>query len=445
MAAALAAVDPATAVQRYLQCDGRYLTIGAKIYNLSQSQVYLVSIGKAAVPMGLAAAESLGEKVAHAIFVAKKTDRDWAAEIEAAPVSLPPAAFQLFLAGHPVPDEESVRAGTAVLNLLQQTTGDDLVIFLISGGASALLAQPVLPLADWQALTNALLASGCTIEELNTVRRQLDTVKGGGLARAAAPAACASLILSDVVGNPLEAIGSGPTVITNESPADALAVLNRYQLQESLATAVWQNLVQQLETDPADAPPEPATNQHQIIADVAEAAKAALARAAQMGFVAQVLTTHLEGEAREAGRFAAALAKDCPPGRCLILGGETTVTLHGDGRGGRNQELALATAVALEGWPNRVVVSLATDGEDGPTDAAGAIVTGETAVTARQHQLDPVAYLQNNASYNFFSELDTAVAADQPRYQIKVGATGTNVNDLVIILTYPAAAPDTTN
>jgi hydroxypyruvate reductase len=441
--AVLAAADPAAAVQRHLQCDGRYLTVGSEIYTMSKGQIYLISVGKAAVTMGLAAANILGNKLAHAIFVAKKTDRDWTAEIEASPLSLQSSTFSLFQSGHPVPDEESVRAGAAVLDLLHQTNEDDLVIFLISGGASALLARPLLPLADWQALTNALLASGCTIAELNTVRRQLDAVKGGGLARAAAPATCASLILSDVVGSPLEAIGSGPTVISDESPADALAdalaVLHRYRLHETLETAVWQNLTQQLETNPPGSQPKPADNQHDIIADVGQAAHAALTKAAQLGFISQILTTHLEGEAREAGRFAAALAKDNPPGRCLILGGETTVTLHGQGRGGRNQELALAAAIALEGWPGQVVVSLATDGEDGPTDAAGAMVTGETAVIARRHHLNPITFLQNNDSYRFFRELDTAVSENRPPHHIKIGATGTNVNDLIIILTYPVA------
>lgn len=444
IAAALAAADPAAAVQRYLQCDGRYLSIGSEIYTMSKGQVYLISVGKASVTMGLAAAEILGDKLAHAIFVAKKTDRDWQAEIETAAFSLPPSACDLFQSGHPVPNEESIRAATAVFDLLHQTTADDLVIFLISGGASALLAHPLLPLADWQALTTALLASGCTITELNTVRRQLDTVKGGGLARAAAPAACASLILSDVIGSPLEAIGSGPTFISDESPADALAVLRRYQLHEALETAVWQNLTRQLEANQASALPEPAENWHDIIADVSHAARAVLTKAAQLGFIAQILTTHLEGEAREAGRFAAALAKGSPSGRCLILGGETTVTLRGEGRGGRNQELALAAAISLEGWPDRVIISLATDGEDGPTDAAGAIVTGETAVTARRQHLNPITFLENNDSYAFFSELDTAVAENQPFHHIKIGATGTNINDLLIILTYPAA-PDSMN
>jgi hydroxypyruvate reductase len=199
---------------------------------------------------------------------------------------------------------------------------------------------------------------------------------------------------------------------------------------------VWQNLIQQLESYQANPLPAPAQNHHVIISDVAQAANAALTKAAQLGFVTQILTTHLEGEAREMGQLAAALAKDNPPGRCLILGGETTVTMRGDGLGGRNQELALSAAIALAGWPNRAVVSLATDGEDGPTDAAGAIVTGETAVIAQSHQLNPATFLQNNNSYHFFTGLDTVVPANQPRHHLKIGATGTNVNDLIIILTY---------
>jgi hydroxypyruvate reductase len=435
--AALDAADPALAVKRHMEVDGRSLTIGETIHSLDQGEIYIISVGKAAVTMGLAAAEILESHLTQAIFVAKKTDRDWAVEIETAAASYLTSAYQLFQAGHPVPDEASVQAGTAVLDLLQKTTEFDLVIFLISGGASALLAQPLLPLADWQSLTQALLASGCTIEELNTVRRQLDTVKGGGLARAAAPAVCASLILSDVIGNPLEAIGSGPTVITDESPADALAILERYGIQERLETAVWQTLNQKLTVNNDELPPAPVKNDHFIIADLRTSAQAALTKAAQLGFISQILTTQLEGEAREAGRFVAALAKDCNQGHCLILGGETTVTLQGQGLGGRNQEMALSAAIALAGWPNRVVFCLATDGEDGPTDAAGAVVTGETAVLAQQHQLNPQAYLQNNDSYHFFAALDTAVAG-QPTHHLQIGATGTNVNDLAIILAYPA-------
>ena len=441
--AALAAVDPAAAVKRHLQRDGRILTIGSEPINWGQGQIFLISVGKAAVPMALAAADILGDTLTEAILITKKTTRDWRSEIENASFPLPPSAFKLFLSGHPLPDEESVRAGTAVLDRLSSTTENDLVLFLISGGTSALLTQPILPLADWLQLNQALLASGCTINELNCVRRQLDRVKGGGLARAAAPAACASLILSDVIGNPLETIGSGPTVFVHETRAAALTVLARYQITERLETAVWQRLLTALESEQPPPSPPPSENRRLIIGDLRQAATAAMTKAAQMGFIAQILTTRLEGEAREIGKVAAALAKDAPAGRCIILGGETTVTLRGQGQGGRNQELALAAAIALEGWANRVVIAFASDGEDGPTDAAGAMVTGATAVTAGHHQLSPAAYLANNDSYTFFRQLDmieteTETECVPPAQRhIQTGPTGTNVNDLLFILTYP--------
>ncbi|MCP4424565.1 MAG: DUF4147 domain-containing protein [Chloroflexi bacterium] len=439
--AAIAAVDPATAVKRHLQRDGRTILVGTESYNLAEpGRVHLISVGKAAIPMALAAAEILGETLTAAILVAKKTARDWRLEIENSP--LDPQSSRLFEAGHPIPNDESVRAGTAVLNLLAQTTDDDLVLFLISGGASALLARPLIPLDDWRQLTGALLASGCAINELNCIRRQLDRVKGGGLARAAAPAACASLILSDVIGNPLAAIGSGPTVFTDETPADAQAVLTRYNIEEKLETAVNQRIIAALRTEIGTKIEiaQPRRNQHLIVGDLNQAAAAVMTKAAQLGFIAQILTTQLEGEAREVGKVAAALAKDAPAGRCFILGGETTVTLRGQGQGGRNQELALAAAIALEGCPDRVIISFATDGEDGPTDAAGGIVTGETAVLAAINQLNPIACLDNNDSYTFFQQLETEIEAEVERiwrHHIKSGSTGTNVNDLVVILSYP--------
>ena len=435
--AALAAVNPAAAVKRHLRWDGRSLNIGQETYDLEQGRVLLISVGKAAVPMGLAAVETLDDLLSAAIFIAKETSRDWREEIKNSALDLPPATFSLFLAGHPIPNESSLRAGAAVLARLGQTSDDDLVLFLISGGASSLLAQPLVPLADWQKLTSVLLTSGCTINELNCVRRQLDGVKGGGLVRAAAPTACASLILSDVIGNPLAIIGSGPTVIDDETADDALAILTRYQIARKLETIEWRRLNAALLSDRNAPRAQPGPNQHLIVGDVRGAAEAAMTKAAQLGFVAQILTTRLEGEAREVGRIVAALAKDTPDGRCLILGGETTVSVRGRGKGGRNQELALAAAVALADWPHRVIICFASDGEDGPTEAAGAIVTGETAVTARQdHDLNPVTFLDNNDSYTFFHRLDLMRREDSPPHHIRTGSTGTNVNDLLIILTY---------
>jgi hydroxypyruvate reductase len=352
----------------------------------------------------------------------------------------------------------------------------------------------VIPLTDWQQVVDGLLACGCTIQELNGVRKQWDEVKGGGLARMIAPAACTSLILSDVVGNPLDVIGSGPTVVNQirgtqgnsgelggtqegidltdgkdhgllqkgskgnkeelggseeeeelpivngqwfpvltgvneEGAMEALAVLRRYRMEEKLPAATWGRIKNYLEQRMEKAAPAGEAVQHVIIGDVRQAAEAAAGAAAEMGFTAQVLTAQLEGEAREVGRVAAALAKDARPNSCLILGGETTVTLRGDGMGGRNQELALAAAIALDGVPGVALASLATDGDDGPTGAAGAVVTGETAGVARAGRLDPHDYLARNDSYTFFEQVGGL---------LRTGPTGTNVNDLVMILKYGA-------
>ena len=428
--AALDAADPARAVTNHLLRHGRILTIvGGEEVDLADGRLFIISVGKAGVPMALAAAEILGDLVYRGICIGKAYDGDWEAEMAARQVQ--PAAFPLYLGNHPVSGPESIEATTAVIDMLAETRANDLVICLISGGTSALLTQPRVTLTAWQALNRALLASGCPIDEFNAARRQLDEVKGGGLARLAAPAPVISLILSDVVGNPLPAIGSGPTVLTEESPADAWAVLQRYGIEERVGTAVWQEITQALNKGQGDTAAPP---QNLIIGDVRTAAIAAAEEARLLGFTTQILTTHLEGEAREAGRFAAAIAKDMRPGHCVILGGETTVTLRGAGIGGRNLETALAAAAALDGRPHTALFSLATDGDDGPTGAAGAVVTGETAGVARTHHLNPRAYLDNNDSYTFFRELDTAVG--QPTHLIITGPTGTNVNDLICVLTY---------
>jgi len=425
--AALTAVDPAAAVARQLHVQERKLTIHnqgvEQSFDLDKGHVYLVSVGKAAVPMGTAVAEKLGDDLTFSLFVAKKGERDWEMAFADTVYEQQPSPFVLIQAGHPVPDGESLRGGTAVFNLLTQTTTDDLVIFCISGGASALLTKPRIPMGDWQVLTNALLGSGCTINEFNSVRRQLDAVKGGGLASAAAPASCVSLILSDVVGNDLAAIGSGPTVFVEDGIAAATAVLREYEERMGLETAVYDNILHTIQNTPALT--KPPTLHNIIIADGRRAALAAFTKAAQLGFLSQILTTNLEGEAREVGKMAAAMAKDLPAGNCLILGGETTVTLRGNGNGGRNQELALAAGIALEGWQAVVVASFATDGEDGPTTAAGAIVTG---AMVENSPLNPHSYLQNNDSHPYLQAVNAL---------INTGPTGTNVNDLILILSYP--------
>jgi hydroxypyruvate reductase len=440
MLAAVSAADPAESVGKLLRREQNRLHIGDLVYDLNLGRVYVLSVGKAAASMIEPVINLLEDDLHAAVVISKKgsnTAKNLADEQH--------PALTILEGNHPVSGTDSIRATQLVIQMLVQTGANDLVLCLISGGTSALLSLPIISLDDWQALTDALLASGCTINELNTVRRQLDRVKGGGIAQMAAPARCISLILSDVIGNPLPAIGSGPTCFSKETAAEAVAVLERYALAESLDSDCWARIIRSLERAPRAPQIEEIRNDHLIVGDVRMSATSALAKAMQLGFVAQLLTARLEGEAREVARVAAAIAKDLPRGRCLILGGETTVTLDADGLGGRNQELALAAAISLDGWSNIVIASMATDGEDGPTPAAGAVVSGETAAYGRQLGLEPRDFLDRHDSFHFFQHLDEASrqALDSgqqppPMTLLVPGPTGTNVNDLLFILTYPA-------
>lgn len=429
--AALTAVDPAVSVRRYLSLHRDTLQIDSFSRDISKGRLFLIGFGKAAISMGSAAASILDEKLSQGILIAKG-DRLGNQEEGQTEFDLP-ANIRVFYASHPVSDERGVSATAEVIKLVEQASSDDLVLCLISGGASSLLTYPRIPLSDWQQLVDALLASGCTINELNAVRKQLDQVKGGGLARMAKPATCVSLILSDVVGNPLDIIGSGPTTPNPDKPATARQVLLRYNIISQLSPEVWQRIEEQLQSIASEEQRQLSPVFNFIVGDVRQAAMAAANEARKLGFKTQLLTTHLEGEAREVGRVVAALVKDAPAGSCLILGGETTVTLHGNGLGGRNQELALAAAIALEGWPGIALASFATDGDDGPTDAAGAMVSEATIREASTHNLDPIAYLGRNDSYHFFQQTGGLIIT---------GQTGTNVNDLILILKYHALLND---
>jgi len=375
----------------------------------------------------------LGKTLHAGILVTKRAEGQLSPEPRVYQSRVPGGVtIQIYEAGHPSADESSLLATRAIVEMLRQAGPLDLVLAVISGGTSALLSAPTIPLPAWRALTDALVKSGCTIEELNCVRRQLDSIKGGGLAAAAAPAACAGLILSDVVGNSLPAIGSGPTVAVHETPAEAFSILERYAIAGAVPPDYWLEIEHALAaTKPSNLSGMQVVNL--IIGDVRRAGEAAVRAAHGLGFEAQLLTAHLQGEAREVGRVAAALAIDSRPAQCLIMGGETTVTVRGDGTGGRNQELALSAAIALEQQRGVAVAGFATDGEDGTTDAAGAVVTGETALAGRRIGLDPHAYLRRNDSHTFFSRL----AQRGMDCLLRTGATGTNVNDLVIILKYP--------
>jgi hydroxypyruvate reductase len=327
-----------------------------------------------------------------------------------------------------------------MVELLEEAKQEDLVICVISGGGSALLTLPAdgITLEDLQQTTDALLRSGATINEMNVVRKHLDTVKGGGLARLAAPARVVTLVLSDVVGNPLDAIASGPTVPDTSTWADASRIFDRYALWDSIPRSVADRIKAGAAGDLPDTPKagDPIFERVStvIVGSNLLACEAAAAAGRAMGLNALVLTTYVEGEAREVGRVLAALLREVAdsghplPRPCvLIAGGETTVTIRGPGQGGRNQELALSAAFGLRGVQDVLLASIGTDGNDGPTDAAGAFVDGTTLARAAAVGLDHQVYLADNNSYAFFDRLGDL---------IRTGPTNTNVNDLYLLFAF---------
>ncbi|MEJ5309350.1 MAG: glycerate kinase [Anaerolineae bacterium] len=429
-AAALRAVDPYPAVRRHISHRGDTLHLGGVSWAMDDvARIIVIAAGKAAAPMAQAAVDALGHAPLSGIVVTKSG--------HAAQHTLP-ETLRVIEAGHPVPDTAGLAAAEAVITLLTTTTARDRVLLLLSGGASALLPAPVdgVSLADLQAITEELLRAGATIGELNAVRKHLSRLGGGQLARLAQPAPVVALILSDVVGDPLDVIASGPTAPDPTTYAMAQAILARYSLAERMPSAVSTHLAAGIAGRIAETPKpgDPAFAQvsNVIIGSNRLAAQAAVAEAQRLGYNTLLLTTFMEGEAREVAKITAALAKSIrahgdpvQPPACLVWGGETTVTVRGQGKGGRNQELALAAALALEGLPDVTLLALATDGTDGPTDAAGAIVNGRTAELARAAGWDPAATLADNNAYPL---LDAVGAL------LRTGPTGTNVNDIAVLL-----------
>ncbi len=415
--AGIDAVEPEGLVRRYLESAGEVLP-GA-------GPVHLAAIGKAAAAMTRGAVAALGGRFAGAVLVLPP----------GGDASLPPGC-RVILGGHPVPDEGSVAGGRAILELAERLGADDHLLCLISGGGSALMTLPPagLPLADVQATTEALLRAGATIGELNAVRKHLDRLKGGRLARAAAPARTLALVLSDVVGDPLDVIASGPVSPDPTTFADAVGAIRRRRVWDALPAAVRQHLDRGLRGEAEESPKQGdrcfERVEARIVGSNRLAAEAALAEAGRRGYAARLLGTELTGEAREVGRGLAetALAERAGPSSgpaCLVAAGETTVTVTGGGSGGRNQELALGAALALDGRDGVLVASAGTDGIDGPTDAAGAVVDGATVARARELGLDPRRALADNDAYSFFRALGDLIVT---------GPTGTNVMDVQVVL-----------
>lgn len=397
LSAALEAVDPYRAVKKHLPAlDGK---------------VYGLGIGKASIPMLTALAEAM--PLSGGLAISKHAS------------FADPRLFPVIEGGHPIPDARSLLAGERALEFVSSLSEEDTLVCLISGGGSALVTVPLIPLEALQGLTSLLLARGARIDEINTVRRHLDRLKGGGLAYATR-ARIVSLILSDVIGNPLEAIASGPTAPDPTTRADALAILEKY-LGKSSPLPSSDSFRETLK--PGDT--TFSRVQNIIIADNELAMRAAWEQAKREGFQAEILTHELQGEAREIGkelarRLRSEIAKRPRP-LCLIAGGETTVTISGNGKGGRNQELALSAVEELADLQNVMMIALASDGEDGPTDAAGAVVTGETAQRAKALGLRAADHLSRNDAYPFFDALGDL---------LRTGPTGTNVNDMILLFAF---------
>jgi glycerate 2-kinase len=425
--AGLRDADPLDAIKKSVRLHNDHLQVANRSYVLSGIRnLFVTGCGKAAARMALAIEDLLGDRVADGVVVIKYGH------------DLPLQRIKVVEAGHPIPDEAGLDGARQIVELVQTADENDLVLFLISGGGSALFPGPAdgLALADKQRTTQILLQSGATIQEINTVRKHISKLKGGRFAKLVAPAHLVSLILSDVVGDSLEAIASGPTVGDPTTFADCLEIIQRYELREKIPHSVV-NLLQRGARGAVDETPKPSDAvfekvQNVVIGSNQTALKAAKRKAEMLGYHTKILSSSIEGESRTVARSHADLLKeitlmDKPVRRpaCVISGGETTVIVRGDGLGGRNQEIALAAAIQIDGLDGAVVLSAGTDGTDGVTDAAGGIVDGSTIQRGRAKGLDATAFLARNDSYHFLKATDDLLIT---------GPTFTNVMDLQVML-----------
>ena len=393
----LAEILPDAAVEKAL----RGHTFGA-------GRVVLIAVGKAAWQMAHAAADVLGERIDTGLVITKYGH-----------VMGEIPRIRCVEAGHPVPDENSLAATVEALALTENLTAEDTVLFLLSGGGSALFEQPLIPPAELTALTEHLLASGASIVEMNTIRKRMSAVKGGRFGAHCAPAHVFSIVLSDILGDPLDMIASGPAHPDTSTAEDAHAVVQKYGLHLSKEAAAL------LDAPLPTALPNVETH---ITGSVRELCAAAARAAERRGYTPVLLTDQLDTEARAAGQFLACIARTHAgdgTSYAYIAGGETIVQLVGKGRGGRNQELALAAADGIAGHDNIAVFSIGSDGTDGPTDAAGGYVDGDTAEALARTGMDAATALAENDSYTALNAVDGLIIT---------GPTGTNVNDVAVVL-----------
>jgi hydroxypyruvate reductase len=424
---ALLAADPEEAVHRHFRLKGEVLRVGDIDYFLSRFQrLFLIGAGKASLRMAAAVERILGPRLEGGLVISGRGQHSRLSRV------------LVREAGHPLPDEDGVRATEEMLELVGPLTDQDLVIFVLSGGGSAMLTAPAegVTVPDLQRATKLFLASGMTIHEINAVRKHLSRIKGGRLAAEIFPATTITLILSDVIGDRLDVIASGPTAPDPTTYAEAVAILQRREVWDKLPDPVRRALEAGLK---GQAPETPKSDSeffnrvhHHIVGSNRLSLLAAENRARRLGMNSMLLSSSVCGESREIAQFYAALAREirdhqrpASPPACLIAGGETTVTLRGDGKGGRCQELALAVALAIEDLPGVVFMAAGTDGVDGVTAAAGAIADSSTVARARKQGLDPQAALDRNDSHAVFLALNDL---------IQTGPTGTNVMDIHLLL-----------
>ncbi len=393
---AIAAATPEVAVRKTLE------------NRAFPGRIFLVAAGKAAWKMAETAARVLGDRVTAGVAVTKYGHAEHPLE-----------GIECFEGGHPVPDENGIRGTEAALKLTEGLRPDDTVLFLLSGGGSALFEKPLIPLAELQEVTGQLLGAGCDITEINTIRKRLSAVKGGRFAAHCAPARVLTIVLSDVLGDPLDMIASGPAVPDRSTSAQALDIVDRYHIRVSPAV---------LDCLRQETPKELSGTESLIIGSVKGLCRAAEEACRELGYDPVMLTDRLCCEAKEAGSFlSSVLAAHGEEGKktAWLAGGETVVHLSGTGLGGRNQELALAAARGIAGMKNAAVISAGSDGTDGPTDAAGGYADGDTLSDLAERGISWEAVMENHDAYHALEAVDGL---------IKTGPTGTNVNDISIAL-----------
>jgi len=424
---AIDAVQAETAIKRHCRVSHHRLEINRISYDLKRYEnVYILGAGKASAHMAKAIEDLILPYISQGTVIVKYGHG----------VAL--EKIKVIEAGHPLPDSNGLQGARHILELCKKAGKNDLIIFLISGGGSALLPLPTQPLTlpDKQKTITALLACGASIDEINILRKHMSMIKGGRLAQTAYPAKLLSLIISDVIGDRLDTIASGPTVGDPSTFAECLEVIKKYQLADSLPPGVVEFILSGIEKKILETPkpqdPVFASPENFIVATNSDALSAAKKKAESLGYRALILSSMIDGNNKDTALFHVAIAKEISksghplaPPACILSGGETTVTVTGKGLGGRNQEFALTAAMKIKNEKNMVFLCAGTDGTDGPTDAAGAIVDHMTVKNAKDSGIDPAEFLKNNDSYHFFEKTGNLFLT---------GPTGTNVMDLRIIL-----------